>query len=244
MRRGFVSLVVVWVVALAAGPAGARTPALRYKLAFTGSVTVTHSDQGLQANGSACGLGTPDDTSPFDDHYTLSLRWRESFAVKLGARRTTVRTPARVSNGQFSYGGYAWSFSCDEIVYGPGGQPCTGVLADGGRAQLTVSGSPARRPKRLTLVAQPFATLTGTPSSCTVGAAPQITYMAADELGLASLGQTVTHTFKVPARKKSRTYKFKLRQTDNCSLPPQSAGESDTCSTLYTGSGSLQIRPG
>jgi hypothetical protein len=242
MRRGFVPVVIVCVTALAAAAAVARP--LRYRLTFAGSVTVTHTDQGLQANGSACGLGTPDDTSPFDDHYSLSLRWNVGFTVTLGRVRQTAAADVRLSGGQFSYGGYVYDYNCHEIAYGPGGQPCTGALSGGGRASLVLRSSPAHKPKRLSITSQPFGALTGTPASCTVSATPEVTYEAADELGLSTLGQTLAQTFKLGVPARARTLRYRLRRTSNCSQSPQSPGESDSCTTVYGGSGSLQVRPG
>jgi hypothetical protein len=210
---------------------------------FTGAVTVTHSDQGLQANGADCGFGTPDNTSPFDDHYMVSLQWSTSFTFRLMRRRISARARAAINGGQFSYSGYTYDFNCNEIAYGPSGQPCTGALTVADPATLTVHASPARRPKRLTVTAQPFGTPAATPATCTVQTTPQVTYTAADELELASLGRQLARQFRLAVPKRPRTFTYKLARTIDCSQPPQSAGESDTCKTTFTGTGSLRIRP-
>jgi hypothetical protein len=242
MRRGSRLLGDVCVAALAAGPALAAPHQLHYQLTFNGQLSVAHSDQGLQSNGAACGLGTPDDTSPFDDHYTLSLRWSTTFNVTLKGKRVTVAArTTRVRRGSFSYGGYAYDFNCNEIVYGPAGQPCAGTVMGSGPGVVTARGSPERN--RATFAVRPFGALVGTPSSCTVGVQPQVTYMAADELDLASLGQVAAQTFRVGAIKRARTFRYKLDRATNCSVAPQSPGETDTCSTTYAGGGSLRVRP-
>jgi hypothetical protein len=243
------------VAVLAAVPAAAarthkhkhkpkRTAAqLRYQLTVSGSVSVSHYDQGLEANGAGCGLG-PDDTSPFVDNYTMSLSWRTVFNVSLKRERVTVNGQTTlVSAGQYSYSGYAYDFNCHEILYGPGGQPCTGTLGSGGGAQLTARGSPARKPKRLTFAIAPFGVLVGSPGECTVDSDPGVTYTADDELGLTTLGLAVAKQFKVPVRKRAHAYRFKINQTSNCSVPDQSPGETDNCTTTYTGGGSLRVRP-
>lgn len=240
MRRGFVPLGVACFAALSVGVAVARPP--RYRVTFSGDATVTHTDQGRQANGSACGLGTPDDTSPFDDHYSLSLRWSAAITVTVGRARQTVDAPVHVSAGQFSFGGYVYSYDCHEIVYGSVGQPCTGTLSAGGPATLVVRSSRRRKSTLLSIAAQPFASLTGTPPSCTVEATPRVTYDAANELGLSTLGQVLTEKFKAGVPARVRTLRYKLQRTSNCSEPPQSPGESDSCTTVYAGAGMLQIR--
>jgi hypothetical protein len=248
MRRGFQLLAALLLAVLAAGPAVAargssKRPVLRYQLTFSGRLLVSHSDQGLQANGAGCNLG-PDDTSPFVDDYTLSLRWSTTFNVTLKRKLVQVMARAtRVTGGQYSYQGYAYDFNCNEIIYGPGGQPCTGTLAVGGRAVLTARGSPTRKPKRLTFGSEPFGPLVATPPECTVDASPAVTYAAADELSLASLGQTIAHTFSARVVKRPHTYRFTINTVNDCSQPAQSPGETDTCSTTYAGSGSLRVRP-
>jgi hypothetical protein len=244
MIRGFSLVAAASLAALAAAPAAASVRALRYELTLSGSLSVVHDDQGLQANGAACGLGTPDDTSPFQDHYTLSLRWSTTFNVTLGGKKRMIKARAtRVSGGTFAYDGYAYDFNCNKIAYGPAGQPCSGTLADAGAGLLSARGSPARRPKRLTFDPQPFAALVATPPSCTVGTTPQVAYTAADELGLGSLGQTLAHTFRIRPIERTHTFRYKLRLSNNCSQPPQSPGETDSCATTDTASGSLRVRP-
>ena len=243
MRRGFPLLAALFLAVLAAGPAVAAGHQLRFRLTFSGGLTVSHSDRGLQTNGGGCGLG-PDDTSPFVDQYTLSLDWSSTFNVTL--RRTQVQVSAQstqVNGGQYSYSGYAYDFNCHEIVYGPGGQPCTGTLAAGGQGLLTAVGSPVRKPRRLMFSSTPFGPLVATPPECTVDSSPAVTYGADDELGLDAIGQTIAQTFKARVVKGARTYRFKLSTTTDCSQPAQSPGETDTCSTAYTASGSLRVKP-
>jgi hypothetical protein len=245
MIRGTSLLAAASLGALTAGPAAASVRALRYELTLGGSLSIVHDDQGLQANGAACGLGTPDETSPFQDHYTLSLRWSTTFNVTLGGKPRAIAARAtRVSGGTFAYDGYAYDFNCNKIVYGPGGQPCSGTLADAGAGSLlNAHGSPARKPKQLTFDPQPFGALVATPASCTVDMTPQVTYTAADELGLESLGQTLAHTFRIRPIERTHTFRYKLHLYNNCSQPPQSPGETDSCATTGTASGSLLVRP-
>jgi hypothetical protein len=238
-------LTALTLAALAAGTASAapKQRPMRYQLTFSGGLSVVHTDRGLQSNGGGCGLG-PDDTSPFADIYTISLRWNTTFNVTLKAKRVQVTARATsVTGGRYTYQGYAYGFNCQEILYGPGGQPCTGALADGGSGSLTAQGSPARKPRRVTFASQPFGLLVATPPDCTVGSNPPVTYTAADELGLDELGQTIARTFNVPARGHPKAHAFKLKLVTDCSLSAQSPGETDACTTTYTGRGSLRVRP-
>jgi hypothetical protein len=249
MRRGLPLLAVLLLAVVAAGSASAaRTrkraaPPLRYQLTISGSLSVSHSDQGLQANGGGCGLGASD-TTPFVDQYTLSLRWRTVFNATIRRKQVTVKARSTsVTAGQYSYQGYSYDFNCHQILYGPQGQPCTGTLGAAGGGLMTARGSPARKPKRLTFAISPFGVLAATPSECTVDSSPPVTYAAADELGLGTLGLTVAQLFKPPVRKRAHTYAFKINSSDNCAQPAQSPGETETCSTSYAGRGSLRVRP-
>jgi hypothetical protein len=224
-----------------AAPCAAKGP-LRYRLTFTGRLSVTHSDQGLQSNGGGCNLG-PDDTSPFADNYVLSLQWRTTFVVTVKRKRVLVdANTTRVSGGRYSYSGYAYDLYCNEIRYGPGGRPCTGTLASAGKGWLIARGVPWRKPRRLRVTSAPFGLLVATPAECTVASTPAVTYTAADELALDSLGATVTHAFRLRVARGARTYPFRLHRSTSCSQPAQSPGEIDTCTTTYSGRGSLRVR--
>lgn len=236
------------IATVAAVPAAAKRS---YRLAFSGDLTVTHTDAGLQANGAECGLGTPDDTSPFQDHYTLGVSWRTAFTISFspGRRRraTITARSTHISGSHFGYYGFAFDFSCDQIVYGPAGSACTGALELGGPGSVEATLVPARTLERLAFVLHPFGALAGSPVSCTVGVAPQVTYEAADELGLGTLGGALAaHTFKLTeplAAARAKTIARRIDRRVDCSQPSQSPGESDTCTTVYAGRETLLVGP-
>jgi hypothetical protein len=236
-------------LALAAVPAAAAKPS--YRLEFSGRLKVTHDDAGLQANGASCGLGTPDNTSPFADHYTLSLSWRANFVVKVNPSRPVrikVRAARTRVRGSFGYSGSAYDFNCHQIVYGPSGEPCTGTLGAGGPAMLKVRQTPRRSREQIRFQPQPFGALNGAPATCTVdvGGAPQVTYTAADELGLPSLGPTFPgRAFSaLESTRHPKPVKRRIRRHLDCSEPTQSPGETDACSTVYAGAETLRLRGG
>jgi hypothetical protein len=108
---------------------------------------------------------------------------------------------------------------------------------------LTAQGSPAREPRRLEFASNPFGVLIARPADCTVGSSPAVTYTAADELPLDSLGHAVAEKFRLRAGTRARTYGFKLHRSSGCSQPPQSPAETDACTTTYLARGSLRVRP-
>jgi hypothetical protein len=237
------------LAALAAVPASAKPS---YRLRFSGTLSVTHDDSGLEANGASCGLPTPDQTSPFEDHYTLGVSWTTSYRIRTNRKHrlhaTLKARTTRIFGTNFSYNGYAYDFSCHEIVYGPGGAACTGTIGGPGPGTVKAGLRPVRATERLRLVLAPFGPLIGTPSSCTVDSMPAVTYTASDELGLPSLGTALPgHAFNLAepsAGGKAKTIERKIKRTVDCSEPAQSAGETDTCSTVYAGSETLRVRPG
>jgi hypothetical protein len=248
--RPAVALISALAALLAAVPAAAK-PGQRYRFSVSGHVTVTHNDTGLQANGADCGLNTPDATSPFEDHTALTVSWRSSFVVPVDARgrprtKPIKATTTRVS-GTFSYSGFAWSFSCHEIVYGPGGQPCTGSLRNGGGPGL-ITARRRTRGKRLLLklLPTPFGPPVANPASCTVDTSPAVTYTASDELNLPTLGTDIAHHwFTLPeVAPGHKALSHRIRRTVDCSQPAQSAGETDTCSTTYAGAETLRVTRG
>jgi hypothetical protein len=75
-----------------------------------------------------------------------------------------------------------------------------------------------------------------------------VTYTASDELNLPTLGTDIAHhSFSLPEAAAATTHKavkHRIRRTVDCSEPAQSAGESDTCTTTYTGTETLRVRRG
>jgi hypothetical protein len=249
VSRGTALIATAVLAALAAAPASAKPS---YQLRFSGTLSVTHDDSGLEANDAGCALGTPANTSPFEDHYTVGLSWTTSYKLKANRKhrlRATIKArTTRVLGTSFSYQGYAYDFGCHEIVYGPGGTACTGTIGGPGPGAVDARLQPVRASERIRLVLDPFGSLVATPTSCTVDSVPAVTYAAGDELGLAGLGGALDdHPFNVlepGAVGKVKTIRRKIERTVDCSQPAQSADETDTCSTAYSGSEALVVRPG
>jgi hypothetical protein len=248
LALGIGVVVVAFACVSVAGASGGSGGLVKYEISYTGLLFVKHSDTGTMANGGDC---STDPQLPFSDRYTLKLAWDADFkfgfrpsgtAKGLVAARTT-----RVHGSSFSYSGFFYNQSCQKVSYGPGGKPCTGTVVNHGKAYMVAKGTAGHGELNIKLEFQPFGSLTGNPASCNDDDSPPVAYTAEDEMGLSGLSQQLQNRV-LSSRERlaggvEKTIPYKIDIKHDCSAPGSDQGDTDTCSTTYTGNAYLKVEP-
>jgi len=236
------------VAGASGGTGGGAAQLIKYEISYTGLLFVKHTDNGTMANGGDCSANPQ---LPFSDSYTLKLSWDADFKIGFRPQGSTkgfepART-TRVSGSHFSYGGFFYNQSCQKISYGPGGKPCTGTVVNHGKAYMVAKSTTGHGELDIKLEFQPFGSLTGNPPSCNDDDSPPAAYTAEDEMGLSGLSQQllgkVLSSRERLAGGVEKTIPIKIDVKKNCSAPGEDQGDTDTCSTTYTGNAFLKVEP-
>lgn len=236
------------MLALPAVAAASLTGTVRYEMSVTGEVLINHTDSGVKGNGGDCNLSQDDAHAPFKNQYKLKVSWDSKFKFAFSPSGTTtgIATAKRpnVHGSTFSFSGSFYRDDCFQVSYGKG---CSGTLKNHGPAYLIAKLSAQRKVEAMKFAVQPFGSLNSTPPSCNDNESPPTTFAASDVINLASLSQSFTvHAFTTREKLShgiDKTLKWADDRHTNCSKPGAEQGDTDECSTVFTGNIFLHIEP-